>query len=33
MSEPSTEAFHSLLRSDLSTSTDVFLSVYREGIS
>ena len=33
MSEPPSEAFSSLLRSDLCASTDAFLSVYREGIS
>jgi hypothetical protein len=33
MSEPPSEAFYSLLRSDLCTSTDAFISVYRDGIS
>ena len=33
MSEPPSDSFHSLLRSDLCVSTDAFLSVYREGIS
>jgi len=33
MSEPSCDAFRSLLLPDLCTSTDAFLSVYREGIS
>ena len=33
MSEPPTDSFQSLLRSDLCTSMDAFLSVYREGIS